>query len=192
MDVAADRDLGDAEQRGDLGVLQVLVEPQHHRRPLLARQRGADPPDRVVAGQRVGRVADRGVADLGDTQLTPARAPPPRHVGVDHHPPHVGVGVVRAAYPGPLLAGAGERRLHGVLGVLLGAGDEVGEAQQRGRPGLDPVVERRVNRRHSLVHPYIHARLTRGRAQMLRRVADFFARLRRAARPTPARSARRA
>ena len=168
VDVGAHGRLGDAEDRGDLGVLEVLVVAQHHRRPLLRRQRAAHPPDRVAGRDADGVVDDLGVAHLRHRQLAATAAPPGRDVRVDDHPAHVGVGVGRTADPRPPLARPGERRLHRVLRGVLRAGHQVGEPQQRGHPRLDPVVEGEVAHGDVLLgHAHVHVRHTPGTAVVL-------------------------
>ncbi len=83
----------------------------------------------------------RTAVGLRDRRLATAEAPPPGDVRVDHHPLHVGLGVVGPADPGPARTGGRQRVLDGVLGQRLVAGQHVGEPQQRvgllGRPRLE-------------------------------------------------------
>jgi hypothetical protein len=68
----------------------------------------------------------------------------------------------------PALEDARQRRLDRLLGTVLVAGHEIGEAQQPGHPCSHPLVELAV------LHNHIHTQLTRENYRLLQRHSAEF------------------
>ena len=140
--------LGDVEDLGDLPVRVVEGLPQHVHRPLVGGQPLHEGEDRVrdrfalLSG--VGRAEHRvpGEQRLGEPSAHVGLAPRPRggelveaQVGEDLRQP--GLGDLDAVDVGGLPAQ--ERLLHGVLGLVRGAEETVGDGLQTGPRQLEPV-----------------------------------------------------
>ncbi len=142
--LAADGALGDAQDRGDLGVRPVLEVAQHDHRALAfgeLSQRGHD----VVAldhgvgpvGGLRGRVRDR----VGDRLLAPTEQPEAVYLGVVDHPADVGLRLLPVAQPRPAPGRGRERGLEQVAGLLPVPGQQVRRVQQRSRPRRHELAE---------------------------------------------------